>query len=164
MARKHRGRGLLLLASQRPGGRVLASPNTNPRQPLSAAAALGRAGKPQFITKMENDTSPRSSPGGADLWPHRGRGHSSAPLGAHAVCGGINSRVISHQRERCPADRLFAVIYYKGAPARQHGMRRRELAGACARPLPSLPPVPHPKVPPRHWPLFASHPLGETRG
>lgn len=29
-------------------------------EPLSA---LGRAGKPQFITKMENDTSPRSTPG-----------------------------------------------------------------------------------------------------
>lgn len=29
-------------------------------EPLSA---LGRAGKPQFITKMENDTSPRSAPG-----------------------------------------------------------------------------------------------------
>lgn len=32
-------------------------------QATSIGSALGRAGKPRFITKMENDTSPRSSPG-----------------------------------------------------------------------------------------------------
>ena len=74
LARTRRGRGLLLLASERPGGRVLASPNTNPRQPLSAAAALGRTGKPQFITKMENDTSPRSSPGEGLIYDRAGAG------------------------------------------------------------------------------------------
>lgn len=32
-------------------------------QATSSSGAQGRAGKPQFITKMENDTSPHASPG-----------------------------------------------------------------------------------------------------
>lgn len=59
--------GLLLLDSPRVkrGGAVpLQTVILATSEPLSA---LGRAGKPQFITKMENDTSPRSAPREADL-------------------------------------------------------------------------------------------------
>lgn len=43
-------------------------------------------------------------------------------------------------------------------------VRRRELAGARARPLPSRPPFLHPYLPPHHLLLFSSHLLGETGG
>lgn len=49
----------LLLGSKRGGVVPLQTVIPATSEPLSA---LGRAGKPQFITKMENDTSARSAP------------------------------------------------------------------------------------------------------
>lgn len=118
--------------------------------------AQGRAGKPQFITKMENDTSLRASPGEELIYDCAGAGTFVSAAQPHAVCGGINSRVISHQRERCPADRLFAVIYYKGAPTRQWGCEASRAsqspsgAPACWPPFPQ--PCPAPTADPQESP------------
>lgn len=82
-----------------------------------------------------------------------GPGHSSAPRDAHAVCGGINSRVISHRREGCPADRLFAVIYYEGAPAQQRGPTGVTIAGSLRLALSTWTPLPHPYHGLSHCPI-----------
>lgn len=56
------GEGPLFLAPQRPGREGLCLPK-HKSQATSSSGAQGRAGKPQFITKMENDTSLHASPG-----------------------------------------------------------------------------------------------------
>lgn len=134
-------------------------------QATSIGSTLGRAGKPQFITKMENDNSPHSSPvegliyDGARAWDicqcRAARTPSEGALIAVLLATGVKDAL------RIGYLLLFIITAHQPGSG---AVRRRELAGARARPLPSRPPFLHPYLPPHHLLLFSSHLLGETGG
>lgn len=130
-------------APRRPGGRACSSPNTNPGPPL-AGGALGRAGKPQFITKMENDTSARASPGEGLIYDcarardicHRGaaRTPSAGALIAVLLATGVKDAL-----------RIgYLLLFIIKARQPGSGAARRRERGARALPLPSGRPLPVP--------------------
>lgn len=91
------GRVLSCLPIPRGPGGGLQPPQSHTLATWSGSGAgegQGRAGKPQSINKMEKDAS-RAAPGEGLIYERLGLGHPSAPRGAHAVGGGINSALLA---------------------------------------------------------------------
>lgn len=78
---------------------------------------------------MENDTSPCASPGEGLIYDGSGPGHSSAPRGARAVCGGINSVLLATSVK--DALRMgYLLLFIVEVPAQQRGGWSLSLAPA----------------------------------
>lgn len=137
-------------------------------QATSSGGAQGRAGKPQFITKMENDTSLHASPGEgliydcARAWDIRQRGATCTPSAGALIAVLLATGV----KDALWIGYLLLFIIKARQPSsgadRRHD-RREPMLGPCPPGLPSLIPTTHPSLP-RHLSLFTSQPLGGVGG
>lgn len=134
-------------------------------QATSSSGAQGRAGKPQFITKMENDTSLHASPGegliydcarARDIRQRRAtRTPSAGALIAVLLATGVKDAL------RIGYLLLFII------KARQPGSGPTgvTIAGSPSSPLPTWPPLPHPyRMSPTARPFVPIHLPAPRRG
>lgn len=141
-------------------------------QATSIGSALGRAGKPRFITKMENDTSPRSSPGEGLIYDcTRARDIRQRRTARTPSAGALIAVLLATSvKDALRIGYLLLFIIKARQPAAAARLRGdwRSLEPELGWPRPSPPPFPHPNLPhlphgPITCPSSPPIPLGGTR-